>query len=167
MFRVSNQRKSIQRHFLDGGKKERKGDDKKKKKTREVTEMRKLFCAKAKRNMERGHAKNMSTCPSIVLFRDVYSKRQLSELHDDFSSGMDTLIHSHSICFLFSYFSAMEMKKIKKILKGTKRKNKKELKDEYSKNKQTNFAIAFRNALTFRGWGVEFFAQLLDSAIMT
>ena len=109
--------------------------------------MRKLFCAKAKRNMERGHAKNMSTCPSIVLFRDVYSKRQLSELHDDFSSGMDTLIHSHSICFLFSYFSAMEMKKIKKILKGTKRKNKKELKDEYSKNKQTNFAIAFRMRL--------------------
>jgi hypothetical protein len=62
-----------------------------KKRTREVTEMRKLFCAKAKKNMERGHAKNMSTCPSIVLFRDVYSQRQLSELHNDFSSGMDTL----------------------------------------------------------------------------
>jgi hypothetical protein len=58
------------------GQKKKRGREKKWKKKKRGIEMRKtLLCRR--NETERGHAKNMSTCP-IVLFRDVYSQRQLT-----------------------------------------------------------------------------------------
>lgn len=115
-------------------------------------EKKTLLCGR--NGTERGHAKNMSTCP-IVLFRDVYSQRQLTERHDDFPPPPSKRIYSiHSI---WSFFFHDGNKKQESVIKREKRK---ENGGGHSETLKTRW-------LTFRRWGVEFFAQLLDSAIMT